>query len=176
MIRSAITIGCLLLAAFGFYGCSENGSVSGNAGALQLFLTDKPAQLQEVNVKIAEVEVHETGGPWKSFLQTSRTFDLLKLKNTNELLAVSDLSEGMYTGFRLLIEEGNVIDSEGKRCELKVPSDKIEVPVVFEIEKGALTKVVLDFDAAESVHVVVSGNTQRCTLRPVLKPISVTNS
>src|SRR3990172_6754073 len=151
----------VVMVLFSLFGCKDNGSVSRSEGVLQLFLTDKPAKLEKVNVTIGEIDIHQTGGPWKVFLQSTKTFDLLELKNTQALLAMGDLPDGMYTGLRLRVQSGQVLWTDGQTCELTVPSDKIQVPVVFEIQKGALTKVVLDFDAEESVHVIRTGDNQR---------------
>ena len=173
-MRTSIWVFLILLFAL-VLGCSDNSSVSGQRGVLQLFLTDQPIQAKEIDVTLSEIEVHETGGNWKPFVQASKTLDLLTLKGTQSLLAMAELPDGTYTGFRLRVEEGHIIDDQGNRCNLTVPSDKIEVPVVFEIQKGALTKVVLDFKAEDSVHVIQAGKTERCILRPVLTPVSVTN-
>jgi hypothetical protein len=166
---------CTILSLIFLTAC-QDGSVKSSGGMLQLYLTDKPVALQEVNVTIGGIDVHSTGGAWKPFLEGTQTFNLLDLKNTEALVAMGELEDGMYTGFRLLVQEAEAVDTDGQSCTLKVPSDKIHVPVVFEIRESALTKVLLDFDAEASVHVVRTGNTIRCILRPVLTPVSVTNN
>jgi hypothetical protein len=167
---------CFLLLGTGIVflsGCGENGP-SSNAGTLQIYLTDAPVELTEVSVTLDEIEVHQTGGEWKPFKDTPTTFDLLDLEGTQSLLALGNLEDGMYTGFRLQVTEGHIVE-DGEECELTVPSGKIEVPVVFEIQEGEITKIVADFDAEESVHIVHTGENTRCILRPVLVPVSVTN-
>jgi Domain of unknown function (DUF4382) len=173
-VFACLIVGSVLLAACGDHGDNgDNVTGSKNAGVLQLALTDTPIQLKVVSVTLGEIEVHQTGGTWKPFVDSSKTFDLLALKGTEALLAMGSLPDGKFTGFRLRVEQGHIIDDRGARCELIVPSNKIEVPVVFEIRAGSVTKIVTDFNAEQSVHVVQTGKNQRCMLRPVLTPITV---
>lgn len=156
-------------------GCSDDDSVSTRQGNLQLFLTDQPVELQEVWVTITNIEVHKTGGAWIEFDASGESVDLLTLQNREQLLQSAPLEEGKYTGIRLIVSEGHIIDANEERCELKVPSEKIQIPLNFDIENGEETEVVLDFDAKKSIHVVQTGNNERCILRPVIHVTSVTN-
>ena len=111
------------------------------------------------------------------FVHTSKTLDLLTLKGTEAVLAMGNLQNGHYTGFRFLIDSGNAVQMDGSTCDLKVPSGKVEVPVVFDMSNGKTTKIVTDFNGEQSVHVVVTGGKNgkhsKCILRPVLKVMSV---
>jgi hypothetical protein len=157
-------------------GCSsDNGVSNSNSGTLQVMMTDAPIDLAQVWVTITEVDVHQTGADWRMISTASKSQDLLKLKNTQELLATASLTDGSYTGFRLQVSEGHVVDAQGNTCDLKIPSDKIEVPVAFTIKAGKLTSVVLDFNAEKSVHVTSAGQSEKCILRPVITPSSVEN-
>ena len=162
-----------------YIGCKGDDAASNsndrgpNTGMLRLYLTDLPFEAKEVWITFSEVEVHQTGGGWQSFEDSEQTLDLLTLENTTELVALGPLETGKYTGLRFQISEGHVIDLEDERCDLKVPSNKIHVPVNFEIQEGGTTSVTLDFDAEKSVHVVRRGNNESCILRPVVKPVSV---
>jgi hypothetical protein len=51
--------------------------------------------------------------------------------------------------------------------DIFVPSGKVDVVVPFTISAGELTEIVLDFDAALSVHLHETGN-HRYILRPVI--------
>jgi len=155
-------------------GCSsDNGVSNSNSGMLNVMLTDAPIALAQVWVTITEIEVHQTGGNWRTISTASKSQDLLTLKNTQELLASANLPDGNYTGFRLQVSEGHTVDTQDNTCDLKIPSGKIEVPVVFNIKAGKLTTVVLDFNAEKSVHVTSAGQSEQCILRPVITPSSV---
>jgi len=171
-----IFMACFILSTVLLWACSSNDNgISTGGGMLQMELTDQPIDLREVSVTLSEIEVHETGGAWRSFSDSTKSVDLLSLKGVRTVLAIGELRPGTYTGFRLFVDEGHIIDQAGDRCDLKVPSGKIEVPVTFEIKEGNTTDMLVDFDAEQSVHVVRTGNNERCILRPVLKAVSVTN-
>ena len=164
----------LIVSLIFLFGCSDDSSVSSRNGMLKLFLTDQPVDLKEVWVTITSIEVHKTGEAWISFDASGDTVDLLTLQNREQLLQSAPLEEGKYTGIRLLVSEGHIIDADDEHCELKVPSGKIQIPLNFDIENGNETEAVLDFDAEKSVHVVRTGNNERCNLRPVIHVKSVT--
>jgi hypothetical protein len=155
--------------ALGLVGCGREA----RQGSLELYLTDQPLNLRSVVVTMGEIEIHPTGGPWRSFFQGPVTMDLMTLRGTQALLAMNNVPDGQYTGFRLRIESGYAVDTTGQRCDLEVPSSKVDVPVVFEVREGGLTRIVLDFDGPASVQVVQAGGSRRCLLRPVITPKSV---
>ena len=160
--------------------CSDDNSVSNNnnpgsqSGMLKLSLTDKPIDLDEVWVTITNIEVHKTGGNWISFDASGDSVDLLTLENREQVLQSAQLDEGKYTGIRLEVSEGHIIDADGERCNLKIPSGSIKIPLNFNIEAGNETNVVLDFNAEKSVHVVHTGHNEQCIMRPVIHVKSVT--
>lgn len=146
---------------------------SSRRGALAISLTDAPLEAREVWVTINEIEVHPTGSGWQSFVTEEMEFELLALEGRESLLAAAELEDGKYTKIRLRVQEGYLIDNEGERCDLKVPSGKIDVPVPFEIDAGATTSMLLDFDAEKSVHVTRKGKKMECQLRPVIKLVDL---
>jgi Domain of unknown function (DUF4382) len=145
-------------------------------GTLRLFLTDQPVDLKQVWVTITDIEVHKTGGTWIHFAASGDSIDLLTLEGRQTLLEAAPLEQGKYTGIRFFVSEGHIIDADDERCELKVPSGKIHIPVDFNIEEGSETSILLDFDAEKSVHVVRTGKKEHCNLRPVIHPVSVNGS
>lgn len=161
------TLGVAL--ALGLIGCGSET----RQGSLELYLTDQPLDLRSVVVTMSEIEIHPTSGPWQTFFQGPVTMDLMTLQGTQALLAMNNVPDGKYTGFRLRIQSGYVVDTTGQRCDLEVPSDKVDVPVVFEVQQGHVTRIVADFDGRASVQVVQTGGSRRCLLRPVITPKSV---
>src|SRR5262245_42902400 len=123
----------LLITVLFLSSCSEDTSVDNrggngsNSGMLKLFLTDAPIELDELWVTITEIDVHKTGGNWISFDSKGDSVDLLTLENRTQLVQSAPLETGKYTGIRLQLSEGHIIDSEGNRCELKIPSGKVQV-------------------------------------------------
>lgn len=163
--------------------CSNDNSVMDNnnnnsqMGMLKLSLTDQPINgLKEVWVTITNIEVHKDSGAWISFDATGDSVDLLTLKNREQVLQSHPLDPGSYTGIRLDVTEGHIIESDDTRCDLKIPSSKIEIPLNFKIDQGKETDMVLDFNADKSVHVVETGHNGQCIMRPVILVKSVTES
>ena len=164
-----------------FSACSNDNTVTennmNNQGMLKLSLTDKPITgLKEVWVTITNIEVHKTDGSWISFDATSDSVDLLTLKNREQVLQSHPLDQGSYTGIRLDVSDGHIIESDGSRCDLKIPSSKIHIPFNFKINNGNETDVVLDFNADKSVHVIQTGHNGQCIMRPVIQVKSVNES
>lgn len=162
----------MLLMLAGCGSSNMDNSVSGQQqGTLQIFLTDKPIQAKEVWVTFSRIDVHSTGDAWQSVSTKPVEVDLLTLKNTESLIASANLKDGSYTGVRVLVDKGNVVFQDGSSCDLKVPSSEVSVPVNFTIQNGKITKLVFDFDAGQSVHVVEAGKSEKCVLRPVIVPV-----
>jgi len=149
----------------------DNSVASQQQGTLQIFLTDKPIQAKQVWVTFSTIDVHRTGAAWQSVSAKPIEFDLLTLKNTESLLASANLKDGSYTGVRIEVDKGNVVFQDGSDCNLVVPSGEVTVPVNFTIQNGSITKLVFDFDAGKSVHVVEAGKSDKCVLRPLIVPV-----
>lgn len=84
---------------------------------------------------------------------------------------VSLLEEGLYTQIRLAVTSGTIVVS-GVSHDLTVPSTEVKIPVDFEVMKGGATKILLDFDAEESIHVIGTGS-GKSMLTPVIHVESV---
>jgi len=172
----------LFAAVLFFAACSNDTSVmdknnNNQLGMLKLSLTDKPITgMKQVWVTMTNIEVHKTGGNWITFAATTDSVDLLTLKNREQVLQSHPLDPGSYTGIRLDVTDGHIIESDDSRCDLKIPSSKIEIPVNFKIGQGQETDMVLDFNADKSVHVIQTGHNGQCIMRPVILVKSVSQS
>jgi hypothetical protein len=102
-------------------------------------------------------------------------YDLLKLQDTSEIIAIAELGVGFYTQIRLKIVEG--IDKTFVKIgdtiyPLEVPSGAqsgLKLTHPFEIVEDGTTIFYLDFDAEKSV--VETGNEQY-KLKPTIKILS----
>ena len=108
-------------------------------------------------------------------LDEDRQYDLLKLQDTSEILAIAELGVGFYTQIRLKIVEGidkTFVKIEDTIYPLEVPSGAqsgLKLTHPFEIVEGGTTVFYLDFDAEKSV--VGTGNEQY-KLKPTIKILS----
>ena len=168
--------------------CACNGSGSGSAGAgtgtVQIHMTDAPIDLstvQSVNVTIAGVTVYpeETGNPMGMATETApislatfpATFDLLTLTNgATTLLASGEVPAGTYGRIRLAITDAVLVNKDGTTADLKIDSNKVDVPIRFQVSVGGTSNLTLDFNAGASVQVNQNG-TGQYILRPVVTPV-----
>jgi hypothetical protein len=159
-----------LLALALIAGCSDSPSSSGT-GRLKVYLTDSPADFDEVNIKVDRVEVHSTGSDslsgWAVVNADTATYDLLILRNgANALLGDQMLPAGKYTQIRLFIGDSSNVLVDGVRYDLEIPSNVVKLNHNFDIIEGVLYELTLDFDAARSI--VLTGN-GRYKLQPVIR-------
>ena len=161
---------CTLVAVTAFSGCLQN-----NTGVLVLKITDAPSALNitHVNITISQVMAHRsaavnnTTAGWETIVDKPQTFDLIALTNATEFFGSTNLSVGMYTQIRLIIDKCN-ITVNGTLYDCTVPSDTIKLIKTFEIKANQNTTLTMDFNAKESIK--ETGNHQ-FKFTPVIKII-----
>ncbi len=158
----------IIVLAFLGAGCGHD------SGNFRIMLTDEPIpDAQAIVVYIAEISVHATGGAFQTVMTGSKTVDLLKLSGQQMQLVDTELEPGSYTEIRLEVTGGQVVIG-GETYQMTIPSSEVKIPVAFEVPASGATRIVLDFDAAESIQVVHAGQSGGYILRPVIKVVSVT--
>ena len=158
----------LFLMAFAAGACFLQDS-----GNFQLFLTDEPVDDAEaIRVHIVEITAHKQGGGQETVSTAQATYDLLQLKDREQIIVDIELSEGEYTEIRLIVDSGEIVIA-GVTYEMSVPSSEVKVPVHFAVAAGGATKIVLDFDAKNSIEVVSPGHDGGYILRPIIQVKSV---
>ncbi len=159
----------------------ENGNpVKSGKGTVVLKLTDAPFpadSVAEANVtidwiRLLELETddmeEEEGKEYESSsvlleLEGEITFNLLELSNgvTAVLTGDDEIPTGIYKEIRLHIVDAGIVLTDGTEFDLKVPGGsssglKIKVEPFLEVEEGAYSEVLLDFDVSRSF--VMRGN------------------
>jgi len=153
---------------------SENNSSLGTQqGTLTVLLIDAPVELDQLNVTVKQLEVHKVGdgdadGEWIPLMEEEEeiTFNLLYYQEGRTLqLASEELDSGNFSKIRMFVSEANAsyIDDVETPIPLKVPSDKIDVIVKFEIKEDEKVIVTIDMEAD---WIAINRNNM---LRPVLK-------
>jgi len=181
---SITLVGALLLG-----GCARMGDGSSHGGAgtgmLQVRMTDAPIDLstvQSVNVTLTGVVVFpdETTDPMGMVVQPGpislmthpATFDLLTLTGgATTLLASGEVPAGHYSRVHLDISDATLVNKDGTTAPLQIDSNKVDVPIQFQVTAGMTGSITLDFNAAASVQVNQTGASQ-FILRPVVTPVS----
>jgi len=146
------------------------GPAASDKGTLLIKLTDAPVNLTHLNVTIDSVSalrVEHGNETWEHLNFTgslSKVYvDILSLQNVTMDLSLTQIPVGNYTRLRLSILTANATYATGENVTLRVPSDKIDVIVHFQIKPGETTMLLLDMQA-DWVAISHSKN-----LRPVLK-------
>jgi uncharacterized protein DUF4382 len=191
--RAIVTMFAAVALLFPLCACrsgSADARVENGHGTLTINLTDAPLDLsgvQSVNVSVTGVTVYPQEGDLASdvedpaesstppivLLTHPETFDLLTLTGgAVDLLASGEVPAGAYSRIRLDVSEATLVYADGSTAPLKIDSQKVDVPVHFNVAAGGQTAVTLDFDAGASVQVNETAN-GTLILRPVVTPVSV---
>ena len=173
-----LSLAVVLLGIVALSGCaSSTKPAQDHQGEIRVFLVDRPAEYDAVNIVVTEVSVHsadaDSASGWLVLNDTTRTFDLLALTNgAFQVLGEAPLNPGHYTQLRLKLADSCTVIVDGQTYPLEVPSGaqsglKLNHP--FDIASHTLCELTLDFDAARSIH--VSGN-DHYRLSPVIRVVA----
>jgi Domain of unknown function (DUF4382)/Putative Ig domain len=100
------------------------------------------------------------------------TFDLLKVKGLEQVLAVGDLAPGQYTQIRMQVSKAQVAISGGQLQDATIPSGELKFVHPFNVVAGKATVILCDFDAAHSINITGNG---KIMFKPVVK-LAVTDT
>jgi len=169
-----LTLSVLLLAACGGGG----GGDSAGTGSVAIALTDKPANLSEIDqilITIQAVEIFADDGQSKVTLYSGRPrgpYDLLKLQQESRPLAFgSNVPAGTYCKIRLTLTDLELVFNNGEpNYHPRLPgNNKLDLNPrqCFHVAQGSKVYLQLDMDA-RSIHVVQTGNAKHYNFRPVV--------
>jgi len=167
-----------VLAVLAGCGSDRNTSTRPGFGSVHIRMTDAPADYDQVNVVVREVRVHQAGNGdggdddgWIVIPITETTFDLLQLRNgVSTTLGISEnVPVGHYDQIRLVLGDGSNVVVDGVTHPLTVPSGMqsgLKINGEFDVVEGETRELLLDFDAANSIHVTGNG---KYMLHPVIR-------
>ncbi|PHN06117.1 DUF4382 domain-containing protein [Flavilitoribacter nigricans] len=139
--------------------------------SLNIRLTDAPIELDEVNIDLQQVIIKGPEGSQEIPLETNAgIYNLLDLQNgIDALIANADLELGQLTEVRLVLGENNTVVVEGESFELKIPSGSqsgLKIKLCLDLTDTPQYDLILDFDAAQSVHQTGNG---KYIMKPVIR-------
>jgi hypothetical protein len=168
-----IALSLTLLSAFVavlFIACSKDGSAKNTT--VKVRLTDNPVNAEEVNVDIQQVRVkfnEDSINGWVDLTTYAGIYNLLGLQNgVDTLLAVGTIPTNVVKEIRFVLGTTNSIKVGGIVYPLTIPGGS-ESGLKIKVNKqlnGTLDSLLIDFDAALSIHQTGAGAYQ---LKPVLK-------
>jgi hypothetical protein len=166
-------------------------SPSGN-GRLSLMIKDSPySDARALLVTFSEVTAHREGEggftriPFGDAAATSRTCDLKKLVDAQDILGVGMLPEGHYTQVRVVVSSATlyfenpttgptcgtlVTAPAGRSATVEIPSGEVKLNRGFDVPNGGVMTMLIDFDGDRSVTELGNG---RFRMTPVIGVVSV---
>lgn len=182
-----------LVAALIMSACGDSATgPTGAPSSLTVLLKDSPfSDAKSLLVTFSEISAHKAEGDWTrlpfSGGASSRTCDLKKLTDAQDVLGAGPLDPGHYTMVRLHITsaalyfdnaaEGPacattvaVATPAGRTATVEVPSGEVRLNRQFELTSTTATTMLLDFDGDRSVRETGNG---RYMMTPVIGIVSV---
>jgi hypothetical protein len=156
---------------------SPSSNPSGQSARFNLRLTDSPfSDARAVLVTFSEVTAHRADSDWTRVPfaggATSRTCDLKKLQNSEDVLGTGPLPPGEYTQVRLVVQSARLYfdnPADGTACattiaapagamaDLRIPSGEVKLNRGFTLTSEVTTTMVIDFDGDRSIHQTGNG-------------------
>lgn len=166
----------LIIASMMLWSCDPDALIDQTAEmdtitSLNIRLTDAPIDLDEVNIDLKQVVVKGPDGTQEIPLETNAgIYDLLDLQNgIDALIANADLLLDQITEVRLILGENNTVVVDNATYELKIPSGSqsgLKIKVCLDLTDMPEYDLLLDFDAAASVHATGNG---KYIMKPVIR-------
>ena len=171
MKKIALSLSLLaLIVVVVLIACSKDDT--GKNTTVKVRLTDNPVNAEKVNVDIRQVSVKFSDDSIKGWINLNTyagVYDLLGLQNgVDTLLAVGVIPTNVVKEIRFVLGTNNSIKVAGITYPLTIPSGS-ESGLKIKVDKklnGTLDSLLIDFDAALSIHQTGVGVYQ---LKPVLK-------
>ena len=185
------TLAVALMTALTVIACSDSPTgPSGGPGTLTVMLKDSPfSDAKSLLVTFSEVSAHRAEGEWTTVPfaggATSRTCDLKKLTDAQDVLGVGPLTPGHYTMLRLTVTSAalyfenaaagpacaaTVAAPAGRTAAVEIPSGEVKLNREFDLTSTTASTILLDFDGDKSVHATGNG---RYMMSPVIGIVSV---
>lgn len=181
-----------IVATAGIAACGDSVTSPSGNGNLSLMIKDSPySDAKALLVTFSEVTAHRSGEggftrlPFGDVSATSRTCDLKKLVDRQDLLGVGTLPEGHYTQVRLVVSSATLYyenPSDGPACAttipvpagrsatIEIPSGEVRLNREFDVTATGSTTMLIDFDGDRSVTETGNG---RFRMTPVIGVVSV---
>ena len=172
-------ISCILVASL-LAGCKKDEGQVEETGQMSVQMTDAPGDYAKVNVDIQSVWVHYAStDAWVEVKCKSGLYNLLDFQNEVSVLITDTvtLKTGRINQIRLVLGSNNsIVLNDSSTYPLTIPSGEqsgIKINVDADVLANVHTQLLIDFDAALSVH--LTGNGQYM-LQPVIKLKRITNT
>ena len=166
-LAAATVLGSIVI----LVACTKDNN-DGDGTTLRVRLTDAPLQADSVNVDIQQIRVkfrEDSLSGWMDLTTQAGVYNLLGLQNgVDTLIAQGNIPTDVVKEIRFVLGSNNSIVVNGVNYPLTIPSGS-ESGLKLKVDKrlnGSLDSLLIDFDAALSIHQTGNGTYM---LKPVLK-------
>lgn len=164
----------LLLIIGGYFGLkfiqTPTGPIPNPEGNFAFLISDEVnaiGDFDSLTISISKIGLYLSGetGQWVEFDPEVEQVDLTLLKGDNVLeIWRGDVPEGQYTKvFIQVIDVLGILKETGQMVEIKLPSQKLQIPIPFQITTDVVTSFTYD------LTVIATGN-QQSGIKYILKP------
>jgi len=171
ILFATLIIGSIAVAGFRFPSL-RLPSLLANKGRLTVQITDKPADLEHLNLTIDKLSIQKSDGENITLELKGGGeavyFDLLALENVTLTLSETEIPAGNYTMIRMHVLTANATYIDGSTHQLRVPSEWMKVllkPHLVMQSGGAIT-VTIDL---EPDTINIANNEPTLNLKPTMK-------
>ena len=190
-MRSICSLAIAAALALSASACGDSSTgPSGAPSSLTVLLKDSPfSDAKSLLVTFSEVSAHKADGEWTKLPfsggASSRTCDIKKLADAQDVLGTGPLTPGHYTMIRLEVTSAalyfenaatgpacapTVAAPAGRTATVDVPSGTVRLNREFDLTSTTATTMLLDFDGDKSVHETGNG---KFMMTPVIGVVSV---
>jgi hypothetical protein len=140
-------------------------------------MTDAPAVYDAVNIDLKGVVVTGSDGREVALNVEQGIYNLLEFNNGREItIANGTLTDAKVEQVRLILGSNNSVVVNGESHPLSTPSAQqsgLKIQVHQNLQAGATSSVLIDFDAGQSVHQEGNGT---YSLKPVIRKVDASVS
>ena len=170
----------LIGALFAFQGCNNSSSnMNIGQGKVTASITDSPGVFTALNVQVVRIEAHKSSvsdstSGWVIVSDSTVNVNIMNLTNgKTHLLGSNNIDAGTYDQIRMVLGTNNTVTVGGITYPITIPSGSqtgIKINANMTIKAGENFNLLLDFNAAQSVHMTGLGHFM---LKPVVHAVDV---
>jgi hypothetical protein len=156
---------------------SATPSTAGNFAFLVTDEVNAIGDFSQLNITLQKINLLQKDSPdkWVEFVPETRQFDLTLLPNgKTQQLWQGNIPEGQYSAVVIYVSEvQGLLKASGNSLNIKLPSNKLQITKVFEVEQNITTSFVYDLTVVKAGN---AKNGEKYLLKPQIDTSGATQS